>query len=60
MAAPRKCPDEVPERAIRLVRDLVDSVEDGVTVTGARPCRGQPVSVAVGPVQVQGGWSMRQ
>jgi transposase len=37
MAAPRKYPDEVRERAIRLVRDLVDSGEDGVTVTGA--CR---------------------
>jgi transposase len=37
MAAPRKYPDEVRERAIRLVRDLVDSDEDGVTVTGA--CR---------------------
>jgi transposase-like protein len=37
MAAPRKYPDEVRERAIRLVQDLVDSGEDGVTVTGA--CR---------------------
>jgi transposase len=37
MAAPRKYPDEVRERAIRLVRDLVDSDEDGISVTGA--CR---------------------
>ena len=37
MAAPRKYPDEVRDRAIRLVRDLVDSGEDGITVTGA--CR---------------------
>src|SRR3954462_14144085 len=38
MAAPRKYPDEVRERAIRLVRDLVDSDdEDGMSVTGA--CR---------------------
>src|SRR5215218_5902361 len=37
MAAPRKYPDEVRERAIRLVRDLVDNGEDGMSVTGA--CR---------------------
>ena len=38
MAAPRKYPDEVRERAIRLVRDLVDSPDDdAMTVTGA--CR---------------------
>jgi transposase len=37
MAAPRKYPDEVRERAIRLVRDLVDSDEDMISVTGA--CR---------------------
>jgi len=37
MGAPRKHPDEVRDRAVRLVRDLVDSGEDGVTLTGA--CR---------------------
>ena len=37
MAAPRKYPDEVRDRAIRLVRDLVDGDEDAMTVTGA--CR---------------------
>ena len=37
MAAPRKYPDEVRERAVRLVRDLVDDPDDPVTVTGA--CR---------------------
>ena len=38
MAAPRKYPDEVRERAVRLVRDLVDDDEDeATTVTGA--CR---------------------
>src|SRR5690349_12634763 len=37
MAAPRKYPDEVRDRAVRLVRDLVDSGEEGITVTGA--CR---------------------
>jgi transposase len=37
MAAPRKYPDEVRERAIRLVRDLVEGDEDGISVTGA--CR---------------------
>jgi transposase len=37
MAAPRKYPDEVRDRAVRLVQDLVDSGEDGVTITGA--CR---------------------
>ena len=37
MAAPRKYPDEVRERAIRLVRDLVESDEDAISVTGA--CR---------------------
>jgi transposase len=37
MAAPRKYPDEVRDRAVRLVRDLVDNGEDSITVTGA--CR---------------------
>jgi transposase len=37
MAAPRKYPDEVRERAIRRVRDLVERDEDAITVTGA--CR---------------------
>ena len=37
MAAPRKYPDEVRERAVRLVRDLVDDPDEGMTVTGA--CR---------------------
>jgi transposase len=37
MAAPRKYPDEVRERAIRLVRDLVDGDDEAMTVTGA--CR---------------------
>ncbi len=37
MAAPRKYPDEVRDRAIRLVRDLVDSPDDAMPVTGA--CR---------------------
>ena len=37
MAAPRKYPDEVRERAIRLVRDLVDDPEAPMTTTGA--CR---------------------
>ncbi len=38
MAAPRKYPDEVRERAVRLVRDLVDDDEDeATTVTGS--CR---------------------
>src|SRR4051794_39790913 len=37
MAAPRKYPDEVRDRAIRLVRDLVDSPDEAMTVTGA--CR---------------------
>jgi hypothetical protein len=60
VAASKKYPDEVRERAIRLVRNLVHSGEDGLTVTGARLCRSQPVSVALGPVQVQGGRSMRQ
>jgi hypothetical protein len=35
MAAPRKYRDEVRERAIRLVCDLVDDDPDGMTVTGA-------------------------
>ena len=38
MAAPRKYPDEVRDRAIRLVRDLLDTPDDAMTVTGA--CRG--------------------
>ena len=37
MAAPRKYPDEVRERAVRLVRDLVEDPDDPVTVAGA--CR---------------------
>src|SRR3954447_19553630 len=37
MAAPRKYPDEVRDRAIRLVRDLVDNGDDSIIVTGA--CR---------------------
>ena len=37
MSAPRKYPDEVRERAIRLVRDLVDDEDEATTVTGA--CR---------------------
>jgi transposase len=37
MAAPRKYPDEVRDRTIRLVRDLVDGDEEAMTVTGA--CR---------------------
>jgi transposase len=37
MAAPRKYPDEVRDRAVRLVRDLIDNGEDSITVTGA--CR---------------------
>jgi transposase len=37
MAAPRKYPDEVRERAVRLVRDLVDDPDESVRVTGA--CR---------------------
>jgi transposase len=37
MAAPRKYPEEVRERAVRLVRDLVDDPDDAMTVTGA--CR---------------------
>jgi transposase len=37
MSAPRKYPEEVRERAVRLVRDLVDDSDGDVTVTGA--CR---------------------
>ena len=37
MAAPRKYPDEVRDRAVRLVRDLVDDPQESTTVTGA--CR---------------------
>jgi NADPH2:quinone reductase len=37
MAAPRKYPDEVRERAVRLVRDLVDNGEDSITVVSAGP-----------------------
>ncbi len=37
MSAPRKYPDEVRDRAIRLVRDLVESEDEAITVTGA--CR---------------------
>ena len=37
MGAPRKYPEEVRERAVRLVRDLVDDPDEQVTVTGA--CR---------------------
>ena len=37
MSAPRKYPDEVRDRAIRLVRDLVDDEDEAITVTGA--CR---------------------
>jgi transposase len=37
MAAPRKYPEEVRERAVRLVRDLVDDPDDAMTITGA--CR---------------------
>jgi transposase len=37
MAAPRKYPDGVRDRAIRLVRDLVDGPDEAMTVTGA--CR---------------------
>ena len=36
-SAPRKCPEEVRDRAIRLVRDLVDSNEDSMTVTWGLP-----------------------
>ena len=37
MPASRKYPDEVRDRAVRLVRDLVDDDPDGVSVTAA--CR---------------------
>lgn len=37
MSAPRKYPEEVRDRAIRLVRDLVEDSEGDLTVTGA--CR---------------------
>lgn len=37
MAAPRKYPEEVRDRAVRLVRDLVDDPDEATTVTGA--CR---------------------
>jgi len=37
MSAPRKYPEEVRERAMRLVRDLVEDSEGDLTVTGA--CR---------------------
>jgi transposase len=35
--AARKYPDEVRDRAIRLVHDLIDSPDEAITVTGA--CR---------------------
>jgi hypothetical protein len=34
MAAPKKSPDEIRDRAISLVRHLVDSSDDAMTVTG--------------------------
>jgi transposase len=37
MGAPRKYPDEVRDRAVRLVRDLVEGQDASDTVTGA--CR---------------------
>ena len=37
IAAPSKYPDEVPELAIRLVRDCVAAGEEPVTVTGVCP-----------------------
>jgi hypothetical protein len=37
IAAVGKSHDEVRDRAVRLVRDLVDNGEDSITVTGA--CR---------------------
>jgi transposase len=37
MGAPRKYPDEVRDRAVRLVRDLVEEDSAGATVSGA--CR---------------------
>jgi transposase len=37
MSAPRKYPEEVRDRAVRLVRDLVDDPEAAMTITGA--CR---------------------
>ena len=37
MATPRKYPDEVRDRAVRQVRDLVENDEDGMSVSGA--CR---------------------
>jgi len=37
MSAPRKYPEEVRERAVRLVRDLVEDSDGDITVTGA--CR---------------------
>ena len=37
MTAPSKYPEDHRERAVRLVRDLVDNGEDGMSVTGA--CR---------------------
>ena len=35
MPAPRKYPDELRRRAIRLVRDLVDDEGEGLSVTAA-------------------------
>ena len=34
MAEPRKYPDEVPDRAVRLVRGLVQGEANAVSVTG--------------------------
>jgi transposase len=40
MSAPRKYPEELRERAIRLVCDLVEDDPDAMSVTGACPAYG--------------------
>ena len=62
MAAPRKYPDEVRDRAIRLVRDLVDGPDEAMTVTGACRRVGEQLGINtdtlrswVKPVQVDDG-----
>jgi hypothetical protein len=57
MAAPRKYPDEVRDRAVRLVRDLIDNGEDSITVTGA--CRRVGEQLASTPTRCGTGSSRR-
>ena len=51
MSAPRKYPEEVRERAVRLVRDLVDDSDGDVTVTGACRRVGEQLGISTDTLQ---------